>query len=78
MHNNIKYLTEREKNKASETHSRKTIDQVLALGTIVSGLGHHCTTRQFSQQNGTINGFLWYLVTEEVVEQNIGYRRIAE
>ena len=32
-----------------------------------------CTTRPWGQQHGTINRSLWYLVTEEIEEQNIVY-----
>ena len=34
-----------------------------------------CTARLWGQQDKTINGSLWYLVTEEMREQEVVYRR---
>ena len=45
------------------------------LGPRGSGLDQNCTctTRSWGQQNVTINRSLWYLVTEEIEEQDIVY-----
>ena len=45
------------------------------MGPRESGLDQNCTctTRPWGQQNVTINRYLWYLVTEEIEEQDIVY-----
>ena len=51
------------------------LDKVPLWGPRGSGLDRNCTctTRPWGQQNVTINRSLWYLVTEEIEEQDIVY-----
>ena len=54
-------------------------DKVPLWGPRGSGLDQNCTctTRPWDQQHETINRSLWYLVTEEIEDQDIAYGQTA-